>query len=144
MFELIDKHKVIFFNVIISLLVLHLILGIYSMIHYALPKSSVFEWTTYQWNMVKFLWEPFLTGLIINIIILILLIKRFFIGFLFLFLISLYGLPSDITNLYQILTEGFVYILPNLFGILGLLEFVFAILGSIMWFKNIRYYGKKW
>lgn len=131
------KHSTLFFYtnaLVLLLIILFLIIG----------TNQLGNFNLHNWDMLKFLWLPTLIYCVIDLVFMSLcLMKRYFV-FPLILLHALTDLNHAIANLLQVLKQGFIYPIDNIWGIIAIIGFILAATGTLMWFKNIRYYGKKW
>ena len=134
-----EKHINLFFKINGIFMLLIVVFGIWTILLLGgIPHNSPFTWTSYQWNMINFLWTPTVIYSAIYILFSILCFMRKYFIFPIILLFLITSPNSAIENLSQIMTYGFLSPARNISGIVGALEFIFAIFGTILWIRKIR------
>lgn len=101
-----------------------------------LPNNSIDTWETYQWVMVKAYWVPKLMYCIIYLLFSMLCFARKYPVFPIMTLFLASSLNIILFNINQVLEKGLIYPGPNLAGILGIIQFVLGLIGTMLWIKK--------
>ena len=132
-----NKHSTIFFYVnalVLFLIVMFLIIGTNQFGHFNL----------HNWKMLQFLWIPTSIYCFIDAVFIVLCLMKKYCVFPLICLHALTDINNALENIHQLLKHGFVYPVDNTWGILATIGFILAIIGTILWYRNIRYHGQKW
>jgi len=133
-----EKHVKGFFLINGILLIVSLILGVWATLQFGMPNSNPIRWTSSQWNMIDFLWGPILADIIISLLLAAFCFLKKYIIFPVIFIYSVYGLKIGIINMNEIIRYGFIYPIDNLSGIIIIIEFILALLGTILWIRKLK------
>jgi hypothetical protein len=95
-------------------------------------------------NETSFFTVPLLQSIILSIILAVLSLYEKFIVFPITLLSYLLTGFFSLTELIQIFQKSWFFPISNLSSGASLIIIIISIFGTILWYRNIRHYGKKW
>lgn len=132
-----EKHIDVFFRFNGFLLIIDIVIGIWATLQLGFPSNDPWSWTAYQWNMIGFLWKPALIDLMLSLILSMLCFMKKYFVFPIILICSIYTLKGGMITINEIMKYGFVYPIANLSCLIGIMEFISATFGTIIWVRKI-------
>jgi hypothetical protein len=131
-----------FSSILLLLIIIFSFVSIYQLT--GLPNTLPWNWSEQQWHVIKFLWLPTLIYNIIYLVIIGFLLRKKYFVFPLILIMCIFS-KSLITGIEYIFHYGFIYFVDSILIILWVLMSITSVIGSIAWYRNIKYNkGKFW